>query len=157
MDPLNAFVSPEYPVLYTLSREGDSSGGTSGGEARLALALLVRGIPSFLATIPVEDQEIQEILTSLRSGGVRVAAIGITVRANDIPGVPPREPWQGVAEEGGESLSAAFLSLLCRDGRRIGLARIVSRDEGATPEQVARFVLRQIADGVQVPNLASTP
>ena len=67
-----------------------------------------------------------------------------------------REPWRLASDES-RDLPAVFLSLVCSDGRRIGVARIVAREGSASPEEVARFVLKQIASGVQIPDLASTP
>ena len=60
------------------------------------------------------------------------------------------EPHAGIL-----GLPAALLSLSCTDGRRVGVARIVSRDPKADPTSVARFVHRQITRGVQIPDLAS--
>jgi hypothetical protein len=138
MKDYNAFVSPEYPVLY--SREEDEA---------LSLALLVNGIPSFLATVPVEPERMESLVGSLDKGDVRVTVVGISVEGTEV-----NEPWKG--EEAPEKLPAAFLSLVCQDGRRIGVARIVARRRTATPEEVARYVLKEIARGVQIPDLAST-
>jgi hypothetical protein len=157
MDDFNAFVSPEYPVLHSLGGEDPLGGGVAEGQVALSLGLLVRGIPSFLATIPVEQDEVEPIRDSLRVGDVRVAVVGISVSGSDVAegGGPEPEPWQQ-PPSGQKSLPAAFLSLVCADGRRIGIARIVAREETASPEDVARFVLHQIAKGVQIPDLAST-
>ncbi len=183
----NAFVSPEYPVLFSVLEPGDDADGgnllspggefspptppetpdgaalAEPGEGRLpdgyvgvSLALLVNGIPSFLATVPVEETELPSLVRSLSSGDVRVAVVGISVEGSDIPGSSkePPEAWRG-QEESTPSFPAAFLSLVCADGRRIGVARIVARRDSASPEEVARYVMRQITRGVQVPDLAS--
>lgn len=157
MTDFNAFVSPEYPVLHSIRRGGEAEAATPPGHAALSLGLLVKGIPSFLATIPVEEGEVEEITTSLSEGDVRVAVVGISVDGEDLPEETGTsgEPWKADPEEP-RSLPAAFLSLVCSDGRRIGVARIVAREGTATPEDVARFVLKQIARGVQIPDLAST-
>lgn len=160
MSEPNAFVSPEYPVLFSV-RESGPEEGTPDGYASLSLALLVDGIPSFLATVPVDRDHVGDVEGSLGSGDVRVAVVGISVEGTELPAeaAPPVEPWE-VAPESGDpdprTLPAAFLSLICRDGRRIGVARIVAREDSATPEAVARYVLKQITKGVQVPDLAST-
>ncbi len=157
MRDFNAFVSPEYPVLHSVGCGGGDGVNLPGGQIALSLGLLVKGIPSFLATISVDEDELAGISESLGSGSVRVAVVGISVNGADPmeDGASEPEPWQQAAT-GTRSLPAAFLSLVCADGRRIGIARIVAREESASPEDVARFVLHQIAQGVQIPDLAST-
>lgn len=157
MTDFNAFVSPEYPVLHSVERNPSPGGIPSESDATLSLGLLVGGIPSFLATIRVGGEELDGMLESLDEGAVRVAAVGVSVQGNQLPdgSSTPIEPWRGEPEE--RSLPAAFLSLVCADGRRIGVARIVAKEGTATPDEVARFVLKQIARGVQIPDLASTP
>ncbi|TVP58399.1 MAG: hypothetical protein EA351_03710 [Gemmatimonadales bacterium] len=159
MTDFNAYVSPEYPVLYSLEDD----------ETALSLALLVNGIPSFLATVPVEPDQLDTVLGSLDSGDVRVAVVGISVDGTEIEAAGPEaesEPWKAATQApgfdatprestGSEGLPAAFLSLVCQDGRRIGVARIVARRRTASPEEVARYVLKEITRGVQVPDLAS--
>lgn len=161
MTDFNAYVSPEYPILYSMEPEDHA----------LSLALLVNGIPSFLATVPVDPERLDTVIESLDEGDVRVAVIGISVDGSEIeaagqeaPASEP-EPWAeswtpsdgyaAEADEADEGLPAAFLSLICQDGRRIGVARIVARRRTASPEDVARYVLKQITRGVQVPDLAS--
>lgn len=157
MADFNAFVSPEYPVLHAVLSEDEASQEVPEGYTALSLGLLVNGIPSFLATIPVASEEVDGVEGSLDSGDVRVAVVGMSVDGADVPdeAAPPEpEPWKEPEEDSG-SLPAAFLSLVCADGRKIGVARIVARQGSATPEEVARFVLKQIAKGVQIPDLAS--
>ncbi len=157
MAELNAFVSPKYPVLHSVDRSGNERDIGSGGHVALSLGLLVKGIPSFLATIPVVDSEVDGISDSLRTGDVRVAVVGVSVDDGEIAEeISAPEPWQQSPDEN-RRLPAAYLSLVCSDGRRIGVARIVAREGSATPEEVARFVLKQIAKGVQIPDLASAP
>jgi hypothetical protein len=159
MNDFNAFVSREYPALHSVGRGTLVSGPVPDGHAALSLGLLVEGIPSFLATIPVEERLIDQVTGSLDQGDVRVAVVGVSVDGRDLPRdaeAPIPEPWQPGDEES-RTLPAAFLSLVCADGRRIGVARIVARERSASPEEVARFVLDQIAKGVQIPDLASTP
>ena len=183
----NAFVSPEYPVLFTILDPRDEEGpgdllspgdaislpGVTGnpddsalaepggahlppGHMGVSLALLVNGIPSFLATVPVEGPEVPGMVRSLSGGDVRVAVVGVSVDESDISGSPrePTEVWRAPRET--SSYPAAFLSLVCADGRRIGVARIVARRDSTSPEEVARYVMKQITRGVQVPDLAST-
>ena len=167
MAEFNAFVSPEYPVLQSVARVLEDRQDIADGHAALSLGLLVKGIPSFLATIPVTEGEVEGVTGSLERGDVRVAVVGISVDGSDLPdqdepasepylAESATEPWRPTHGES-RSLPAAFLSLVCSDGRRIGVARIVAREGSASPEEVARFVLRQIAKGVQIPDLASTP
>lgn len=157
MADFNAFVSPEYPVLHTIVAADEVSSDLPQGFEGLSLGLLVKGIPSFLATIPVASDEVGDVSRSLDSGDVRVTVVGMSVEGSEIPEEalsPEPEPWQDDSA-GSRSLPAAFLSLVCADGRKIGVARIVARQGSATPEEVARFVLKQIARGVQIPDLAS--
>jgi hypothetical protein len=158
MKDFNAFVSPEYPVLHTVLRREDVEATIPHGHAAVSLALLVKGIPSFLATIPVDEADVEDLTSSLGAGKVRVAVVGVSVDGADLPDGTVEEPppWAPPAPDESRSLPAAYLSLVCADGRRIGVARIVARQESASPEDVARFVLKQIARGVQIPDLAST-
>jgi hypothetical protein len=182
MSHSNLFVSPNYPVLYAVAPPDVSA----GGPAHLSLALLVGGVPSFLATLPVDPELLDGLTESLDSGDVRVSVRGIAVGADEVeaaegtaPGVDePDEAWRASAPAwdegmprpdagagsgaprddgatGGDNLPAAYLGLVCRDGRRMGVARIVSRDRRATPDDVARYVLEKISSGVQIPDLAS--
>lgn len=158
MTDFNAFVSPEYPVLHSVVSSSEAPGDIPDGFAALSLGLLVDGIPSFLATIPVAGDDVEAVSDSLSSGDVRVAVVGMSVDGSEVPDqeAPSAEPWKEPAEPAsGPTLPAAFLSLVCSDGRKIGVARIVARQGTASPEDVARFVLKQIARGVQIPDLAS--
>ena len=157
MTEFNTFVSPEYPVLQSVAHGPVEETNNPDGQADLSLGLLVKGIPSFLATIPVTEAEIGSVTHSLERGDVRVAVVGTSVDGNDLPDQDEdaREPWRPVPDKKCD-LPAAFLSLVCSDGRRIGVAQIVAREGSASPEEVARFVLKQIAEGVQIPDLAST-
>lgn len=209
MPKSRARLSPEYPVIHDVAF-ADPAGGAGtrapwegDGTAFLSLALLVDGVPSFLATIPVDRELLDGIRASLDAGDVQVSVAGFSAQAGDLEsgaiedpedgdlatevegkGGPPA-PWKASAgtpeqdafrtstplddppadrapgEASGASggpdgrFSGAHLSLLCRDGRRLGVARIVSRDRRATPDDVARYVLRQISSGVQIGDLAS--
>ena len=142
MTPIHAFVTPQYPLLLTLVPGGHP--GVPSGHTGIALALLVRGIPSFLCTHLVPDLELDEVLDSLEGGDVRVAVVGL----------PPQEPEGDPLEIEEAGHPAAFVSLVCVDGRRVSLLRIVGRDPQRQPETLARFIIRQIARGVQIPDLA---
>ncbi|MEX2531720.1 MAG: hypothetical protein WD960_13210 [Gemmatimonadota bacterium] len=156
MSDFNAFVSPEYPVLHSVLPAESSPAEVPEGFAALSLGLLVNGIPSFLATIPVDETEVDDISISLEAGDVRVAVVGMSVDGEEIleEAGASSEPWEA-PDPSARSLPAAFLSLVCGDGRKIGVAKIVAREGSASPEEVARFVLKQIARGVQIPDLAS--
>jgi hypothetical protein len=156
------FTSAEYPVVYSVM---NAPPAMIGGTGLLSLAVLVQGIPSFLATVPVAQHRMEEILQSLDAGPVRVSVQGISVELDEVAGAEMAEtdgdPWsQHWSGDGGsmeeDTLPGAYLMLVCADQRRLGVARIVSRESQASPEEVARYVLRQIQSGVQVPDLAST-
>jgi hypothetical protein len=171
----NAFVSPEYPVLYSIldprgggdvAEWADSASAPASkpslpaGTVGVSLAVLVGGIPSFLATVPVERSELEGTLASLGLGDVRITVIGISIDERDLPknaGDPPPS-WQ-LSEAALPSSStvypAAHLSLVCQDGRRVDMARIVARKSAGTPEEVASYIMQQITRGVQIPDLAS--
>ncbi|CAN5801226.1 hypothetical protein BH23GEM11_BH23GEM11_04580 [soil metagenome] len=194
MNPARSHLSPEYPVIFSFSsspsEDREFGGAEGGGTAFLSLALLVGGIPSFLATLPVDAELVEPLRQSLAGGDVQVAVAGIDVDPDDVANAGGagdmageaagdlegdgggREAWResagtpdseafhtpfpsGEASAGKGRFPAAYLSLLCQDGRRVGVARIVSRDRRATPEEVARYVLKQITSGVQIPDLAS--
>ncbi len=168
MRDFNAFVSPEYPVIHTVVENHDAVPGDGmDAMASISLALLVGGIPSFLSTIMVDRGDLRAVRQSLDGGDVRVAVVGMSVGQDEVQGAQvdsgdeqPAEAWKPLSFEESqtrESLPAAFLSLVCADGRKIGVARIVARAGSASPEDVARYVLRQIAEGVQIPDLASAP
>ena len=72
----------------------------------------------------------------------------------------PRVAVAGMWVEGPCSLrgelrrrSAAFVSLLCTDGRRVTVAWVLGEEPHGSPDVLARQVVRQIARGVQVPDL----
>lgn len=162
MNGTRPFMSSEYPVVYAVEAPPP---GMIGGMGLLSLALLVEGIPSFLATVPVNGEVLAGVRDSLDAGPVRIAVQGISVEPNEVAGAevkdddeaePWASSWEAEAKTEGETLPGAYLSLVCADGRRLGVARIVSRERRASPEEVARFVLRQIQSGVQVSDLAST-
>lgn len=138
MPRLNAFVSPEYPVLFSLAEAEEPE---AEGAADVALALLVNGLPSFLASHRVPGPSLEDVVVSLESGDARVAVVGVPVEISS-------------AGEPGRRLPAAFISLVCADGRRITVARVVGADAEVAPDKLARHVIRQITRGVQVPDLA---
>lgn len=156
------FTSAEYPLVYTVRH---ASPNAVGGVGLLSLAVLVQGIPSFLATVPVDQARMTGVLESLDAGPVRISVQGISVGIDEVAGAevadaeedPWSQPWPGdTAGLADGELPGAYLMVVCADGRRLGVARIVSRERRASPEEVARYVLRQIQSGVQVPDLAST-
>ena len=64
--------------------------------------------------------------------------------------------WVGSEEEISgrmENRAAAFISIVCADGRRITAARVMGEEPDAVPNLLARYVVRQISRDVQVPNL----
>lgn len=149
MSQINAFATPEYPVLFSVrvGEQGEGEPAVPDGHAGISLALLVDGLPSFLATHVVPRDRMNAVVTSLEDGDVRVAVIGLSVELDeDLPAL-------GV--EARTEHPAAFVSVVCADGRRLTVARILGRDAEQSPEQLARHVVRQITRGVQIPDLAS--
>lgn len=139
MAQLNAFVSPEYPVLFALLPGGGKENPIPQGYAGIAIALLVRGTPTFLATHVVPENEVPHLVASLEKGDVRVAVVGVPIRLGGEDD-----------EKGGERFPGAFITVLCADGRRMTVARVIGTAPEQTPEQLARFLIKQIAQGVQI-------
>jgi hypothetical protein len=134
-----AFVTPPYPVLFNVAASG--AGGVPSGEAELMLALLISGTPSFLAAHRIPEEAVDDLVVSLQGGDARVAVTGSWIEAGGgMRGRVERRP-------------AAVIGLVCTDGRRITLARVVAEDPEGSLELLARHVVRQIARGVQVPDL----
>lgn len=144
MRQLNAFITPEYPVLFDVIPSGSDVAEVPSDEVGVALALLVKGIPSFLAIHTLPEEEVPSLVGSLESGDVRLSVVGLPVQMKNEGDEPAHHP-------------AAFVSLLCADGRRVTVARIVgSRAEDPSSEELARHVTRQITRGVQISDLQST-
>ena len=139
MPKIKAFVTPPYPILFSVAPGGDS--GIPGSETELLLALLIAGMPSFLATHRVPDEAVDDLVVSLQQGDPRVAVAGMWVES---PGELRGEL---------ERRSAAFISLVCADGRRVTVARVLGDDPQGSPDLLARHVIRQLQRGVQVPDL----
>lgn len=138
MSKPSAFVTPQYPVLFNVA----STDGVTipKGEAELMLALLIAGSPSFLAAHRVPEESVDDLVVSLQGGDARVAVVGTWTDAPGALGRPERR-------------AAAYISLVCADGRRITVARVLGEEPDSSPDLLARHVIRQIARGVQVPDL----
>lgn len=143
MRQLNAFTTPEYPILFDVIPSGNDAVEVPGDDVGVALALLVKGIPSFLAIHTLPEEEVPSLVGSLESGDVRLSVVGLPVQMKNQDQEPAHHP-------------AAFVSLLCADGRRVTVARIVgSRAGDPSAEKLARHVTRQITRGVQISDLES--
>lgn len=147
MSGINAFATPEYPVLFSVLQAGEAEASVPPGHAGISLALLVDGVPTFLATHVVADDRLNRVVASLEEGDVRLAVVGLSVELEDAA---------AAAEAGrGGKHPAAVVSVVCADGRRLLVARILDRDGSRSPSELARFVIQQITRGVQIPELAS--
>ena len=136
----SAFVTPPFPVLFSVASAGEA--GVPQGESELVLALLIGGMPSFLATHRVPEKSTDDLVVSLQGGDPRVAVAGTWVESqSDVRGRMERH-------------AAAFISLVCTDGRRITVARVLGEEPDSPPDALARHVIRQISRGVQVPDVA---
>lgn len=148
MSRINAFATPEYPVLFSVLVGDEGESEVPEGHAGIALALLVDGVPSFLATHVVPESRMNSVVTSLEGGDVRVAVVGLSVELEeDLP---------SLGLEARSQHPAAFVSVVCADGRRLTVARILARDIEQSPEGLARHVVREITRGVQIPDLAAS-
>ena len=135
----SAFVTPPYPLLFHVA--DDAQGRVPVGEAEIMLALLVDGTPSFLAAHRVPQEAVGDLVVSLQGGDPRVAVVGTWADA------------EGGARGRRERRVAAFISLVCADGRRITVARVLGEESATSPETLAKHVIRQIARGIQIPDL----
>jgi hypothetical protein len=79
MPKINAFVTPPYPVLFSVAPVGGA--GLPGGEAELLLGLLIAGMPSFLAAHRVPEEAVDDLVVSLQQGDPRVAVAGMWVES----------------------------------------------------------------------------
>jgi len=140
MDKPSAFVTPPFPVLFSIACAGEA--GVPRGEAELVLALLIGGMPSFLAAHRVPEESVDDLVACLQGGDPRVAVVGKWIES------------QGEIQGRTERRAAAFIRLVCADGRRITVARVLGEAPDSSPDVLARHVIRQIARGVQVPDVA---
>jgi len=148
MSGINAFATPEYPVLFSVLAAEDAEASVPPGHVGISLALLVDGMPTFLATHVVADDRVNAVVGSLEEGDVRLAVVGLSVELDDE--TPTTEEPGSAAEH-----PAAVISVVCADGRRLVVARILGRDASRSPGALARYVIREITRGVQIPELAS--
>jgi len=146
MFQLNAFATPEYPVLFSVLTEPDE--GLPDGHVGISLALLVDGIPSFIATHLLRAEDLGPVVASLEGGDVRIAVIGLSVELAEEASALGLDPEQ--------EHPAAFVSVVCKDGRRLNVARIVGRGGTGSPEHLARYVVREIRRGAQIPELVAS-
>lgn len=149
MQRINAYATPEYPVLLSVLPAGEAEESVPDGHAGISLALLVDGMPTFLATHVVDDGSVDRVVSSLEEGDVRLAVIGLLVELDeDVPALGLRAT---------EEHPAAVVSVVCADGLRLTVARILGTDRDQSPNRLARHIVREITRGVQIPDLAGTP
>lgn len=122
-----------YPVLYTINASSNRD------TADVDLAVLVKGVPSFLGRIVVIAEDLDALVTSLQRGDVRLeidAIEGDTLR---------RAP-------------GATVTLVCADGRAVSLGTAHDPTGNAsTPAQVAREVTSRLSRGIQISTLLQRP
>ncbi len=149
MSRINAYATPEYPVLFSVLSGAEAETSVPAGHAGIALALLVDGMPTFLATHVVAEEHLHHVVCSLEEGDVRLAVIGLSVELEkDVPAMG----LEAAAEH-----PAAIVNVVCADGRRLTVARILGRRGERSPNRLARHVVREISRGVQIPDLAGAP
>lgn len=106
--------APELPTLVTID-----------------VAVVIRGIPSLLASHTVSEDKLDGIVASLQGGDVRVAVTGVT--GNEGAGPP-----------------MAYVGLVCADGRRIALSR-VRGELSQSSEELAWSIRERIERGDPLP------
>ncbi len=107
-----AFVTTRLPVLYTIHPIVRSPGIPT--LTTLDLAVVPAGIPTFLATYTIPEDQLDGVVASLQAGDVRVAVTGV----GDASGGQP----------------TAFVSVVCADGRRLAVARLRGAEGQPAPE-----------------------
>ncbi len=107
-----AFVTTRLPVLYTIHPIVRSPGIPT--LTTLDLAVVPAGIPTFLATYTIPEDQLDGVVASLQAGDVRVAVTGF----GDASGGQP----------------TAFVSVVCADGRRLAVARLRGAEGQPAPE-----------------------
>ncbi len=118
-----------YPVLYTLNTSNDRS------TADVDLAVLVKGVPSFLTRIEVPAEHLDALVTSLQRGDVRLEID--TLEVDTLRRAP-----------------GAVVTLVCADGRAVSLGTVHDpTGQARTPADVAREVTSRLARGVQISSL----
>lgn len=118
-----------YPVLYTLCTADDRQ------SAAIDLAVLVKGVPSFLTRVEVPADHLDALVTSLQRGDVRIE---IDVLEGDTLRRAP----------------GAVVTLVCADGRAVSLGTVHDpTGQARTPADVAREVTSRLARGVQISSL----
>ncbi len=106
--------APELPTLVTID-----------------VAVVIRGIPSLLASHTIPEDKLDGIVASLQGGDVRVAVTGV---GGDEGAGPPM----------------AYVGLVCADGRRIALSRVWGVTT-QTSEELAWTVRERIERGEPLP------
>jgi hypothetical protein len=126
-----AFITTRLPVLYSIH-------GMDGSEVRtqIDVAVLVHGVPSFIATYGLASERLDETVASLQRGDVRVAVAGVSHPNPTVLQAP-----------------TAHVSIVCADGRRFTVSRLRSRLVSESPEEFARRVAEEIASGTQLPDV----
>ena len=118
MARINAFATPAYPVIFSALEEIEDD-GIPKGHSGIAIAILVQGIPTFLATHVVPQSRLDRVLESLRQGDARVAVVGLPIDTSSTHDSDATE------DHSPSRRPAAFVSMVCGDGRRLTVARIL--------------------------------
>ena len=116
-----AFVTKRLPVLYTIHPIVRSPGLPT--LVTVDIAVVIRGIPSVLASHTVPEDRLDSLVASLQSGDVRVSVTGIA--GNPADGAPPM----------------AYVGVVCSDGRRVPLCRV--RGEASQSSEDLAWSLRE--------------
>lgn len=124
-----AYVTKRLPVLYTIHPIVRAPGLPT--LVTIDVAVVIRGIPSLLASHTVPEEKLDGIVASLQGGDVRVSVTGVV--GDESSGHP-----------------MAYVGVVCADGRRITVSR-VRGEISQTSEQLAWTIRERIEKGEPLP------
>jgi len=99
-----AFVTKRLSVLYTIHPIVRAPGLPT--VVTVDIAVVIRGIPSVLASHTLPEDRLDPLVASLQGGDVRVSVTGVADAESG--GAPP----------------VAYVGVICSDGRRVPLCRV---------------------------------
>jgi hypothetical protein len=124
-----AYVTKRLPVLYTIHPIVRAPGLPT--LVTVDVAVVIRGIPSLLASHTVPEEKLDGIVASLQGGDVRVSVTG-------------------VVGEAAAGRPMAYVGVVCADGRRITVSR-VRGEFSENSEQLAWTIRERIEKGEPLP------
>lgn len=122
-----AFVTKRLPVLYTIHPIVRAPGLPT--LVTVDIAVVIRGIPSVLASHTLPEDRLDALVASLQGGDVRVSVTGVA------------------SPETHDGPPTAYVGIVCSDGRRVPLCR-VRGEEGRSSEDLAWSLRERVEKGI---------